>query len=234
MTEIEPAEGQSPNRWQYRAVTDIAIDTSNLGHYQDSPWWWRHYNENDTRPDFQDIDCDDTLRLFPADPDSPDTTISADGQTLTVNVYQVADSVWVCFAVKCADNTYAYAKIRNTQTQSTINSGPCGQGIPGSRSRITRPDQPAIDPLESNNNPNPSRVDSGPDFIDNTDPNSNTDPNGQGSGETGPADGRDESDNTGSSGGQNNQQDQGGSSNNPEPNSPTPPPRRPLDKTPSK
>ena len=178
LTEIDPTGENHKGRWQYKAQTSSPQDT--ITSWRDSPWYWRHWNSDK---------CDNTKDLFPADPDSVDTTISADGQTVTVDIYQAQDSTWVCFALECDDGSYSFALMRNTQTERTITSGACSEN---SNNRINQPDRPAIDSTESDND----KLDP----VDSVDPINN--PNGQG--EEGPG-GNDQDDQNGQ--GQGNGQD---------------------------
>ena len=127
LTEVDPTGNNRPGHWQYRAVANTA--PGGFSRWQDSPWHWRHYDPTDVGKEH--IKCDDTFALFLADPASPDTAVSADGGTVTVNIYQEIDTVWVCFALECDDGTFAYSKIRNLQTEDTLTSGTCGHGAPG-------------------------------------------------------------------------------------------------------
>ena len=138
LTEVDPTGNNRPGHWQYRAVANTA--PGGFSRWQDSPWHWRHYDPTDVGKEH--IKCDDTFALFPADPASPDTAVSADGGTITVNIYQEIDTVWVCFALECDDGTFAYSKIRNLQTEDTLTSGTCGHGAPGTGTPTPKPNTP--------------------------------------------------------------------------------------------
>ncbi len=145
LTEIDPTGNNYAGKWQYKAQTNSPQDTITSRH--DSPWHWRHYDP--TESDREHIKCDDIQHLYPANPNSPDTVISADGQTVTVNIYQAKDSVYVCFALECDDGSYSFVLMRNLQTEKTIRSGPCG-GVAGTSSIPTTNNDP---PVTTNNDP---------------------------------------------------------------------------------
>ncbi|MYB75538.1 MAG: hypothetical protein F4X83_00240 [Chloroflexi bacterium] len=120
LEEIDPQpDNDNHTRWQYRVVAQTA--PGGFSRWQDSPWYWRHRASDE---------CDNTGSLFRVDPNSPDTEVSADGGTVTVNVYARANSVWVCFALRCDDGTYIYAKMKNTQKMQTVVSDSCAQSEP--------------------------------------------------------------------------------------------------------
>ncbi len=145
LTEIDPTGNNYAGWWQYQARTNSPQGT--ITSRQDSPWHWRHYDSTDINKEH--IKCDDIQHLYPANPNSPDTTISADGQTVTVNIYQAKDSVYVCFALECDDGSYSFVLMRNLQTEKTIRSGPCG-GVAGTSSIPTTNNDP---PVTTNNDP---------------------------------------------------------------------------------
>ena len=184
LTEVDPTGNNHAGWWQYRAQTNSPQDP--ITGWRDSPWYWRHWDSDK---------CDDVLDLYPADPNEVDNTISADGQTITANIYQAIDSAWVCFALECDDGSYSFALMRNMQTEKTITSGACGGN---SNNRINRPDQPAIDMTESD--------DDQLDPANNVDPIGN--PNGQGEGEPDNNDRNDRNDQE-QKNGQNDNQDNG-------------------------
>ncbi len=199
LTEIDPTGNNYAGYWQYQAQTNSPQET--ITSRQDSPWHWRHYDSTDINKEH--IKCDDIQYLYPANPNSPDTVISADGQTIIVNTYQAIDSVWVCFALECDDGSYSFALMRNLQTEKTITSGACGGG---SNNRINQPDHPAIDPIESD--------DDKLDPANNVDPVNN--PNGQGEGGAGDNDQNNQDSqgqDNGQDGNQRNDQDQGNDQN---------------------
>ena len=183
-------------RWTYVASANQAPGAFNR--WQDSPWHWRHYDPTD--PGREHIKCDDIQYLFPADPNSLDTAVSADGQTVTVNIYQAKDSVYVCFALECDDGSYSFVLMRNLQTEETITSGPCGGG---SNNLINQPNHPAIDQTESDD--------------DKLDPANNVDPiddsNGQGEEGPGGNDQNDQGQDNGQDDNQRNDQGQGNDQN---------------------
>lgn len=120
LTESDPyPNSESPGRWEYTARTDSPQPPTSQWadtYWRDAPWYWRHWDSSS---------CDNVDDLFPANPNSVDTDVSADGQTVTVRIYQKIDSVWVCFALDCGDGSYAYARMRNSQTEATVDSGSC-------------------------------------------------------------------------------------------------------------
>lgn len=177
VTEIDPTGNRYAGHWQYRAVAKTA--PGGFSHWRDSPWHWRHYDQ--TAVDEEGVNCDETLKLFPADPNSPDTDVSADGGTVTVSIYQQISTVWVCFAFECDDGTYAYAKMKNDQTLATINSGTCGNAL----RRSGQPDQPAIDSTDSNQDSQLDPIGGGPDELDNPGGQNQEDP---GTGQAGQSD----------------------------------------------
>ena len=144
LTEIDPTGNNYAGHWQYEARTNSPQDT--ITSRQDSPWHWRHYDPTDTGKEH--IKCDDIQYLYPANPASPDTTISANGQTVTVNIYQAQDSVYVCFALECDDGTYSFALMRNLQTEKTITSGPCGGTAGTSGTPTTNKNPPVVEEEE--------------------------------------------------------------------------------------
>ena len=221
LTEVDPTGNNRPGHWQYRAVANTA--PGGFSRWQDSPWHWRHYDPTDVGKEH--IKCDDTSSLFLADPASPDTAVSADGGTVTVNIYQEIDTVWVCFALECDDGSYSFALMRNLQTEDTITSGACSEN---SNNRVGPPNQPAVDPTDSVDN-------------DELDPVDDVDPidNHNGQGGQGPDGGQDDQNNgQGDQGddqddGQDDQeQSQDGDSQNDNQDQTNQPP--PIDQTPSK
>ncbi len=146
LTEVDPTGDRVAGWWQYTAQTDTPQDSINSRH--DSPWHWRHWDSDK---------CDDIQDLYPANPNSPDTVISANGQTVTTNIYQARDSVWVCFALECDDGSYSFALMRNLQTEVTVSSNGCGEG---SSSDITPPsDTTQSLPPDNNDNGETSNPD---------------------------------------------------------------------------
>ena len=144
LTEIDPTGNNYAGHWQYEARTNSPQDT--ITSRQDSPWHWRHYDPTDTGKEH--IKCDDIQYLYPANPASPDTAVSANGQTVTVNIYQAQDSVYVCFALECDDGTYSFALMRNLQTEKTITSGPCGGTAGTSGTPTTNKNPPVVEEEE--------------------------------------------------------------------------------------
>ena len=118
--DFDPDNNYSPDRWQYQVQASTTPGA--VASWHDSPWHWRHWDSSQ---------CDDVSDLFPADPASPDTDISANGQTVTVNIYQEIDTVWVCFALECDDGSYAFARIKNLQTEAAATSSGCGGEVRG-------------------------------------------------------------------------------------------------------
>ena len=110
-------ENGDKTKWQYTARASNAVGP--IDHWRNSPWHWKHS---------KDPTCDDDTILYPANPESPDTAISADGQEVTVNVYQKEDSVWVCFQLECDNGSNIHAQMRNLQTEATITSDSCSTG----------------------------------------------------------------------------------------------------------
>ena len=122
LTEIDAdPNGDDNHKWQYRVVANNA--PGGFSNRWDSPWHWRHYSQSDA--DELDITCDNIQDLFPINPNSPDTEVSADGGTVTVNTYQYVDTVWICFAFECDEGTYTFAIMKNLRTEISINSGTC-------------------------------------------------------------------------------------------------------------
>ena len=233
LTEIDPTGNNYAGYWQYEARTNSPQDT--ITSRQDSPWHWRHYDPTDTGKEH--IKCDDVQYLYPAEPNSPDTTISANGQTVTVNIYQAQDSVYVCFALECDDGTYSFALMRNLQTEKTITSGPCGGN---SNNRVSPPNHPAVDLTDSVDNDELDPVDDvdliddqngqggqGPDGDGQDDQN-----NGQGDGQGNQSNDQDDgqaNENNVQSDGQDNQEQSQDGDNQGQPDQPPP-----IDQTPSK
>ena len=165
LTEVDPTGHGQVGRWQYTTQANTAPGAVNS--WRDTPWYWRHWDSDK---------CDDIRDLYPANPDSVDTAITANGQEVTVSIYQAIDSVWVCFALECDNGTYSFALMRNTRTEDTINSGACGSpgrtdGDPPTQTK--RPAPPAeIENTLSLRSDNPPVSD---DTTDDDDENSNTD-----------------------------------------------------------
>ena len=137
LTEVDPIGDRVAGWWQYRAVANTA--PGGFSRHQDSPWHWRHYGQYEI--DNYGANCGDNIfALYPANPNSPDTAVSADGGTITVNIYQEIDTVWICFALECDDGTFAYAQMRNLQTETTVSGNGCGEGSSSDTTQSPPPD----------------------------------------------------------------------------------------------
>ena len=158
LTEVDPTGNRVAGWWQYRAVANTA--PGGFSRRQDSPWHWRHYGQYEI--DNYGTNCGDNIfALYPANPNSPDTVVSADGGTITVNIYQEIDTVWICFALECDDGTFAYAQMRNLQTETTVSGNGCGEGSSSDTTQSPPPDNNNNGGNDSGNNDGNTDDDSG-------------------------------------------------------------------------